>query len=376
MADISVKESTPKWKFPFKIKIENRIDNPPRWLSPVLSLAAVAIALLIGAVVIWIAGGDPWAAYSHIAKYSLGSWGVLSDTMVKAIPLMLVGLACSIAFRMKLWNIGAEGQFFLGAFGASMVVLLPVLPMEAPKWQFILVSAGFGMFFGALWGFVPGFLKARYNVNEIISTLMMNYIAIYFVEWLIHGPWKGPTARGFAYTDTFPRAAWLPTLYGTRIHWPTLILGLILAVVMYIMVTRTRSGFEIRVIGENPDAARFAGISQFKTTLIVMLISGGLAGLAGVGEVAGIHMRLLGPTNISMGYGYTAIIVAWLARRNPLAVIVTSLLFAVIMTGGDVIKVSLGLPFQLINVFNGLILFFLIGSEILLRYKISFLLRR
>ena len=178
MADITVKESAPKWKFPFKIKIENRVDNPPRWLSPVLSLAAVVIALLIGALVIWFAGGDPWAAYTHIAKYSLGSWGVLSDTMVKAIPLMLVGLACSIAFRMKLWNIGAEGQFFLGAFGASMVVLLPVLPMEAPKWQFILVSAGFGMFFGALWGFVPGFLKARYNVNEIISTLLMNYIAI------------------------------------------------------------------------------------------------------------------------------------------------------------------------------------------------------
>jgi simple sugar transport system permease protein len=129
---------------------------------------------------------------------------------------------------------------------------------------------------------------------------------------------------------------------------------------MYVLVTRTRSGFEIRVIGENPDAARFAGISQLKTTLLVMLISGGFAGLAGVGEIAGIHMRL----------------VAWLARRNPLAVIITSLLFAVIMTGGDVIKVSLGLPFQLINVFNGLILFFLIGSEILLRYKITFLLRR
>ncbi len=122
MADINVKESAPKWKFPYKLKIENRVDNPPRWLSPVLSLAAVVIALLIGALVIWIAGADPWAAYTHIAKYSLGSWGVLSDTMVKAIPLMLVGLACSIAFRMKLWNIGAEGQFFLGAFGASMVV--------------------------------------------------------------------------------------------------------------------------------------------------------------------------------------------------------------------------------------------------------------
>jgi simple sugar transport system permease protein len=229
---------------------------------------------------------------------------------------------------------------------------------------------------GAAWGLIPAILKVMLGLNDVITTLMMNYIAIYFVEWLIHGPWKGPTARGFAYTDTFPRAAWLPTFYGTRIHWPTLVLGLVLAVVMYILVNCTKSGFEIRVIGENPDAARFAGISRFKTTLLVMLISGGFAGLAGVGEVAGIHLRLLGPTHISMGYGYTAIIVAWLARRNPLAVIVTSLLFGVIMAGGDVIKVSLGLPFQLINVFNGLILFFLIGSEIFLRYKISFFLRR
>jgi len=198
---------------------------------------------------------------------------------------------------------------------------------------------------------------------------MMNYIAIYLMEWLIHGPWKGPTARGFAYTDQFPRAAWLPTLYGTRIHWPTLVLGLLLALVMYILVTRTKSGFEIRVVGENP-------ISQFKTTLLVMLIAGGFAGLAGVGEVAGIHHKLLGPLNISMGYGYTAIIVAWLARRNPLAVIITSFLFAIIISGGDVIKVSLGLPFQLINVFNGLILFFLIGSEVFIRYKVSFSFRR
>ena len=164
MAESTSNTAASGWKMPFKLKIETRVDNPPGWLSPVLSIAAVIIALLIGAVVIKIGGGKPWAAYSHIAKYSLGSVGVLSDTMVKAIPLMLVGLACSIAFRMKLWNIGAEGQFFLGAFGASMVVLLPILPMEAPKWQFILVTAIFGMAFGAAWGFIPGFLKVLASI--------------------------------------------------------------------------------------------------------------------------------------------------------------------------------------------------------------------
>ena len=142
-------KSTPGFKLPFKVRIEPRIEDPPGWYSPLLSLIAVVLALLIGALVIWLGGGRPWRAYTHIAKYSFGSVGVLSDTMVKAIPLMLVGLACSFAFRMKLWNIGAEGQFFLGAFGASFVVLLPVLPEDAPKWLFIIFMALSGMLFGA-----------------------------------------------------------------------------------------------------------------------------------------------------------------------------------------------------------------------------------
>lgn len=337
-----------------------------------VSLLAILAAFVVAGIFFRIYGVSPIRAYQLILRGSLGSKFGLAETVRRAIPLLLCGVGLTIAFRALFWNIGAEGQLLMGAVAAAGVALFSGLPGP------LLLPAMFigGFIGGAVWGLIPAILKVKLGLNDVITTLMMNYIALYFVEWLIHGPWKGPTARGFAYTDTFPRAAWLPTIYGTRIHWPTLVLGLILAVVMYVMVTRTRSGFEIRVVGENPDAARFAGISQLKTTLLVMLISGGFAGLAGVGEVAGIHHRLLGPTNISMGYGYTAIIVAWLARRNPLAVIVTSFLFGVIMTGGDVIKVSLGLPFQLINVFNGLILFFLIGSEILLRYKISFLLRR
>ena len=301
-------------------------------------------------------------------KGALGSKLGLAETVRRAIPLLLCGVGLTIAFRALFWNIGAEGQLLLGAVAAAGVALFSGLP------DVLLLPAMFiaGFFAGALWGLIPAALKARLGINDVITTLMMNYIAIYLVEWLIHGPWRGPTMRGFAYTDKFPSAATLPTISWTRIHWPTLLLGLALAVLAYLLITRTRAGFEIRVVGENPDAARFAGISGFKTTLLVMLISGGLAGLAGVGEVAGIHKMLLGPTHISMGYGYTAIIVAWLARRNPLAVIVTSLLFGIIMSGGDVIRVSLGLPFQVINLFNGLILFFLIGSELLMHYKISF----
>lgn len=337
-----------------------------------VSLLAIFAALIVAGIFFQIYGVSPIRAYQLILRGSLGSRFGLTETVRRAIPLLLCGVGLTVAFRALFWNIGAEGQLLLGAVAAAGVALFTGLPDQ------LLLPAMFigGFIGGAAWGLIPAILKVKLGVNDVITTLMMNYIAIYIVEWLIHGPWKGPSMRGFAYTDTFPRAAWLPTIYGTRIHWPTLVLGLVLAALMYILVTRTRSGFEIRVIGENPDAARFAGIDPLKTTLLVMLISGGFAGLAGVGEVAGIHQRLLGPSHISMGYGYTAIIVAWLARRNPLAVIVTSFLFGVIMTGGDVIRVSLGLPFQLINVFNGLILFFLIGSEILLRYRISFLLRR
>jgi len=369
MADISVKESAPKWQFPFKIKIENRIENPPRWLSPVLSLAAVIIALLIGAVVIKIAGGDPWAAYVHIAKFSLGSVGVLSDTLVKAIPLMLVGLACSIAFRMKLWNIGAEGQFFLGAFGASMVVLLPVLPMEAPKWQFILVTAGFGMLFGALWGFIPCFLKARYNVNEIISTLMMNYIAIEWNNYFIYGVWS---EGGFQMSRMFQRNAWFPRLTDLAKRWPFfggltthfgLVLAIVAAIILWWVLSKSRWGYEIRLIGDNPRAAEYAGISIKKNIVLVMIVSGALAGLAGASEIMGVVHRLQGA--ISPGYGYTGIIIAWLAKLNPLAVILASILFGALILAGREVQPS-GIP----TLIQGLIMVFLIASDFFYRNRV------
>jgi len=333
----------------------------------VISILAVFAALVVAGIFFQAYGVSPIRAYHLIIRGALGSKLGLTETVRRTIPLLLCGVGLAIAFRALFWNIGAEGQLLVGAVAATGVALFSGLPAG------LLLPAMFaaGFLAGALWGLVPAALKARLGINDVITTLMMNYIAIYIVEWLIHGPWKGSQMRGFAYTDKFPQAARLPLIPGTRIHWPTLVLGVVLAVVAYILLARTRQGFEIKVVGENPDAARFAGMSQLKTTLLVMLISGGLAGLAGVGEMAGIHGMLRSATQISMGYGYTAIIVAWLARRNPLAVIGTACFFGVLMAGGDVIKVSLRLPFQLINVFNGLIMFFLIGSEILMRYKIS-----
>jgi ABC-type uncharacterized transport system permease subunit len=370
MSEITADKSASKRKFPFKIKIENRVDDPPRWLSPVLSITAVILALLIGALVIWIGGGDPWAVYTHIVKYSFGSVGVLSDTVVKAIPLMLVGLACSIAFRMKLWNIGAEGQFFLGAFGASMVVLLPVLPMEAPKWQFILVTAIFGMVFGAAWGFIPGFLKARYNVNEIISTLMMNYIAIEWNNYFIYGVWS---ESGFQMSRMFQRNSWLPRLSDLAKNWSffgglTTHLGLVLAVVaaiiLWVVLNKSRWGYEIRLIGDNPRAAEYAGISIKRNIILVMMVSGALAGLAGMSEIMGVVHRLQGA--ISPGYGYTGIIIAWLAKLNPLAVILVSILFGALILAGREVQPS-GIP----TLIQGVIMVALIASDFFYRNRVS-----
>jgi len=352
-------------------RVERRPD-PSGGVVVLVSLLAIVAALAVAAGLFKAYGVSPVRAYQLIVHGALGTPLGLTETVRRAIPLLLCGVGLTIAFRAVFWNIGAEGQLLLGAIAAAGVALFSGLPDS------LLIPAMFlaGFLAGAAWGLVPAILKAKLGLNDVITTLMMNYVAMYLVEWLIHGPWKGTQMRGFAYTDKFPDAARLPLIPLTRIHWPTLAIGLALALLAYILVTRTRQGFEIRVVGENPEAARFAGISHVKTILLVMLISGGLAGLAGVGEVAGVHGMLRSSAQISMGYGYTAIIVAWLARRNPLAVILTSLLFGVIMAGGDVIKSSLGLPFQLINVFNGLILFFLIGSEMLMRYRVSFSWRR
>jgi len=229
----------------------------------------------------------------------------------------------------------------------------------------------FGFLAGAVWGLIPAILKSKLGINDVITTLMMNYIAINLVLFLVQGPWKGEDQWGFPYTDNFPEAAQLPTIAGTNVHWITLAVGIIAALVVYFFINRTTPGFEIRVLGSSPSAGRFAGMSYVKTTLLVMAISGGLAGIAGVGEVAGIHHMLRNPSELSLGYGYTAIIVAWLARKNPVAVILTALFFGSILAGGDAIKVSLGLPFQITDVFNGLILFFLIGSELLISYKVE-----
>ena len=331
-------------------------------LSSVLS---VGLALVAAALIFLSFNVDPVEAYRRIFIGSFGSLYGFSETIVKAIPLMLCAVGLSVAFKARLWNIGAEGQLLMGAIGASWVAL--TFP-DAPAYVVLPSMFGLGFVFGAVWGLVPGALAAKFGTQVAIVSLMMNYVAGRVLEYLVYGPWKGPGEWGFPYTTKFSASAQLPRLAGTRIHYPTLLLGLLLALAFFFVIKRSKFGFEVRVTGENPDVAKYAGMSYFKIALMTMLISGGLAGLAGVGEVAGIQLRLR--TGISPGYGYTAIIVAWLSQLNPLLVVPGSLLFGGLLVGGDAIQM-IGLPFAAVDMFNGLILLFMVGGEVLTQYKIK-----
>lgn len=355
-------------KFPIKFQVEPRLDIPG-WLSPAVSFGAIVVALLLGALVLAIVGGNPYRAYLHIAGAAFGNLGVLSDTLVKATPLILTGLACSVAFQMKLWNIGAEGQFYMGALGASVVILSGLVPEDASRFLTIGVMLIAGMVFGALWGFIPGWLKARLKVNEIITTLMLNYIAISLANYFIFGVWS---EGGFQMTRVFQRSAWLPRLADYADQLPilrglTTHLGLVFAVIAAVIVSyvlyRSIWGYEIRLIGDNPRAADYAGINITRNTVLVMMFSGALAGLGGMSEISGVVHRLQGA--ISPGYGFTGIIIAWLAKLNPIVVIPVSILFGGLILAGREIQPS-GVP----RLIQGIILFTLIASDVLLRYKV------
>jgi simple sugar transport system permease protein len=353
---------------PFTIRIEPRLHTPP-WLSPVVSVGAIVVALFLGGIVISFVGGDPIASYRHIGRAAFGDLGVFSDTLVMATPLIFVGLACSLAFRMKLWNIGAEGQFFVGALCASAVVLGGLVTDETPRLLVLALMAVAGTLGGAAWGFVPGFLKARLKVNEIITTLMMNYIAIELVNFFVFAVWS---EGGFQMSRTFERNAWLPRLgdyakqiplfRGLTTHAGMLIAFVAVGVIWYI-VYRSRWGYEIRLIGDNPQAAEYAGISMVRNTVLVMMTSGALAGLAGMSEIAGVVHRL--QTSISPGYGFTGIIIAWLAKLNPVVVILVSILFGGLILAGREIQPA-GVP----RLIQGIILFMLIASDVLMRYRL------
>lgn len=334
-------------------------------------VVSVSAALFTASLVFMVYGLDPLNVYHSIFYNAFVTRIGVTESVVRMIPLLLVSSGLALAFKTKFWNIGAEGQLLAGAMAAyllavSLSSLIPALLTP------LLFTVGFAA--GALWGIPPALLKAKLNVNEVISTLMLYYILYWIFQHLIHGPWKaqekvgGLTYGGFAHTEVLPENAHLPVVDGTRVHWPTLIIALASSILVYLLLIRTPWGFEMRAMGSNPDAAREAGMSYLKTYTLTMVVSGGLAGIAGVGELCGVQKRFT-PEFLS-GYGFSGIITAWLGGSNPISLVITNFLYGALLVGGEYLMINYRLPIGVVDLFNGIILFFVLAGDFLVRYRV------
>ena len=322
----------------------------------------------MGAVVVAFKGINPFTTYKALIVGAFGSGYTFSETLVAATPLILISTGLIFVFNMKFWNIGAYGQYIMGAIFSSYFAL----HSSATASPFILLTimSLAGIVGGALWALIPALLKLIWEVNEVISTLLLNYIALFVLKYFMYGPWRDPKSHGFPLSKMFAENAQLPKLiYHTRVHLG-IIFGVIVVIIIYIVIKKTRFGYENRVIGENPAAAKYAGINIFKNTMIAMAVSGGIAGLAGMSQISGvIHILQI---EINPNYGYTAIIVAWLASLNPIAVLLVAVLLGGIEAGGSQIQMIMHVPFGIVGVIESSILFALLGGEIFKTYRIDF----
>jgi len=319
------------------------------------SLAAIILALLVGAGLIALMGVNPLSAYLTLLDGALGSKNSVAETLVRAVPLALAGIGVSIAFRGGAFNVGAEGQLYLGAAAATWVGLqFSFLP------HFLLITLMIlaGMAAGCFWAFLAASLKIWFNASELINTIMMNYIAIFFVNFLVHGPMKEPGSPLGQSSLLPPQARLSVLLPATRLH-SGLLLTIVVAVIAYILLWHTTWGFHIRATGKNQMAALAAGINVHWIFLSAFGLSGALAGLAGFCEAAGVQRRML--ENISPGYGYTAIVVALLGQTNPIWVLAAGILFAGLQVGASTMESALGVPSSIATIVQYLIVIFIIG---------------
>ncbi len=330
-------------------------------------LLAITLTVLLGGVVFAAMGQPPLTAlYIYFIDPLTNLWSI-EEVLVKAAPLVLIGVGLSVTFRANVWNIGAEGQLTAGA------ILGAIIPIFFAEWQsplaFVAMLA-LGMLGGALLAAIPAFLKIRFGVNEILTSLMLVYIAQLLLDWLVRGPWKDPHGYNFPKSVAFDGWHLIPMFGDGRVHLG-LIIALVTALILYWVMHRTIKGFEVRVIGNAPRAGAFAGFSQTKMVWFCFLLSGGLAGLAGIIEVAGPIGQL--QPNISPNYGFTAIIVAFLGRLNPIGVIFAGLLLAISYIGGEGVQIELGISDKTAQVFQGMLLFFILMCDTLIHYRVRLL---
>jgi len=342
-------------------KVSPKIDFRNLPFGVIMPILAVLIALVLGAIILVLLKVNPFAAYASMIGGAFGSVSGLTQALVKATPLLLVGLGICIAFRASVINIGAEGQIILGAVMGTWFALTF---KTWPGWLLIPTTILIGFLAGAAWGFIPGLLKARLNVNEILSTVMMNAIALQLMNLLIRGPLidqAGITAGTYlAQSERLPQQVWLTRLVPQTLLHTGIIIAIVLAVVVYIFLWRTTIGYRIRAVGLNPDAARYAGISVPFYQMLSLTLAGGFAGLAGVIEVIGVQHRLL--DGITSGYGFSGIVAALFGGLHPLGLIPASVLFGGLLVGADKMQRAVQIPSALIDVILGLIVLMVVGS--------------
>jgi general nucleoside transport system permease protein len=333
-------------------------------LSPFI---AFALTLLLGFVLFLLSGKDPFnGLFIYFVKPLIEEWS-LHELAIKAGPLILIAVGLSVAYRSNNWNIGAEGQFVAGAlFGSVMPIMFP----DVQGWYILPVMMVMGMIGGAAFGAIPAFLKVRFSTNEILTSLMLVYVMQLFLDWMVRGPWRNPGGTNFPESRLFHPMAILPEIWSSsgRAHWG-FIFAIIAAIIIWFMASKTLKGFEIKVLGASPRAGKFAGFSSSGMVYFAFLVSGACAGLAGIAEVSGAINKL--QPSISPGYGFTAIIVAFLGRLNPLGIIAAGLVLALTYLGGEAAQFELGISDKLARVFQGMLLFFVLACDTLINYRVS-----
>ncbi len=349
-----------------RIELQRR-DAPSRRMSLLSPLIAVALTMLTGCIIFLVLDVDPIAGiYAFFVEPLTETWS-LHELAIKAAPLILIAIGLSICFRSSNWNIGAEGQFITGAIAGSAI---PILMPEASGAWVLPAMLVLGMLGGAAWAAIPAFCKTRFSANEILTSLMLVYVAQLFLDWLVRGPWRKPEGFNFPESRTFSAGQILPEILDSgRTHYGA-VFAVVLAVILWLSLTKTVKGFEIRVIGQARRAGAFAGFDANRLTIFAFLLSGALAGLAGISEVSGAIQQLR--PSISPGYGFTAIIVAFLGRLNPLGIIVAGTVLALTYLGSEAAQITLGISDKIGRVFQGLLLFYVLSCDTLIHYRIRF----
>lgn len=336
--------------------VRKKVKNLLGSLGP--AVVTIFIALFIGGILIALSGNNPFSAYRLMINGAFGSGHKISETLVKAVPLAIMALGTSIAFKNQLWNIGGDGQFTMGAIFCVALGIYANLPV----WLMVPLSILVAFIGGGLWAALAGWLKVKFNANEVITTLMLNYVATYLLAYLVYGPMKDPAGFDFPQTPLIPNGFRLPLFNeSTRIH-AGIFVALIIIVAVYFF-WRSTLGYKIELMGQGEQVAKYAGVNAKRTMILTMLISGGLAGIAGWNEVYGVHYRLM--TDIASGYGSLAIVIALLGGLHPVGIAVSAFFFAVLLVGGNTMQRMTNIPYSIVDIIQGLVIIFVITRSAL-----------